>query len=168
MYCVEDEDGAPGAFRACLDVGLARTSTGAKVFAALKGAVDGGLDIPHSERRFPGYDSESKSLNADVHREHIFGVHVANYMTSLQEEDEEAYKKHFSRFIKNGVTAASMEEMYKKAHKAIRADPSPKAKAAKKVTKKRWTAKKIGLVARQEKIAKAKQTFLDQLEQMKE
>merc|ERR1711862_237216 len=68
MYCVEDEDGAPGAFRACLDVGLARTSTGAKVFAALKGAVDGGLDIPHSERRFPGYDSESKSLNADVHR----------------------------------------------------------------------------------------------------
>ena len=68
-----------------------------QVFAALKGAVDGGLDIPHSEKRFPGYDSESKSLNADVHREHIFGVHVANYMTSLQEEDEEAYKKHFSR-----------------------------------------------------------------------
>ena len=32
MYCVEDEDGAPGAFRACLDVGLARTSTGAKVY----------------------------------------------------------------------------------------------------------------------------------------
>merc|ERR1712147_242315 len=29
----------PGAFRACLDVGLARTSTGAKVFAAMKGAV---------------------------------------------------------------------------------------------------------------------------------
>merc|ERR1719362_1688594 len=41
----------------------------AKVFAALKGAVDGGLDIPHSEKRFPGYDSESKSLNADVHRD---------------------------------------------------------------------------------------------------
>merc|ERR1712215_600306 len=48
MYCVEDNDDGPGAFRACLDVGLARTSTGAKVFAALKGAVDGGLDIPHS------------------------------------------------------------------------------------------------------------------------
>merc|ERR1711879_527186 len=136
MYCVEDEDGAPGAFRACLDVGLARTSTRAKVFAALKGAVDGGLDIPHSEKRFPGYDSESKELNADAHREHIFGQHVANYMTSLQEEDEEAYKKHFSRFIKNGVTAASIEEMYKKAHAAIRADPSPKGKVDKKVTKK--------------------------------
>lgn len=69
------------------------------MFAALKGAVDGGLDIPHSEKRFPGYDSESKELNADVHRQHIFGLHVANYMTSLQEEDEEAFKKHFSRWV---------------------------------------------------------------------
>merc|ERR1719206_742604 len=25
-----------------------------------------------SEKRFPGYDSEAKSLNADVHRAHIF------------------------------------------------------------------------------------------------
>merc|ERR1711997_59284 len=148
MYCVEDEDGAPGAFRACLDVGLARTSTGAKVFTALKGAVDGGLDIPHSEKRFPGYDSESKELNADVHRQHIFGLHVAEYMKSLQEEDEEQFKKHFSRFIKNGVTADSMEGMYTKAHAAIRADPSPKAKVDKKVEKKRWTAKKIGLSGR--------------------
>ena len=31
MYAVEDNDDGPGAFRACLDVGLARTSTGAKV-----------------------------------------------------------------------------------------------------------------------------------------
>ena len=68
-----------------------------QVFAALKGAVDGGLDIPHSEKRFPGYDSESKELNADVHRQHIFGLHVAEYMKSLQEEDEEQFKKHFSR-----------------------------------------------------------------------
>merc|ERR1719205_107312 len=44
MYGVEDNDDGPGAFRACLDVGLARTSTGARVFAAMKGAVDGGLD----------------------------------------------------------------------------------------------------------------------------
>jgi len=168
MFYVEDQDGGPGAFRACLDVGLARTSTGAKVFAALKGAVDGGMDIPHSEKRFPGYDNESKELNADVHREHIFGIHVANYMTSLQEEDEEAYKKHFSRFIKNGVTAANMEAMYQKAHAAIRADPSQKKPADKKVTKKRWTAKKIGYDARKAKVAKAKEEFLNQLEQMKE
>merc|ERR1712183_1104251 len=168
MYNVEDNDDGPGAFRACLDVGLARTSTGAKVFAALKGAVDGGLDIPHSEKRFPGYDSEGKELNADVHRQHIFGLHVSDYMRHLQEEDEEQFKKHFSRFIKNGVTADSMEGMYKNAHAAIRADPSPKAKVDKKVEKKRWTAKKIGLSGRQAKIATQKKEFLAQLEQMKE
>jgi hypothetical protein len=30
-FMIEDVDDGPGAFRACLDVGLARTSTGAKV-----------------------------------------------------------------------------------------------------------------------------------------
>merc|ERR1712062_847842 len=56
---IEDLDDGPGAFHACLDVGLARTSTGARVFGAMKGAVDGGLDIPHSTKRFPGYDKEA-------------------------------------------------------------------------------------------------------------
>ena len=42
---VEDQDDGPGAFHACLDVGLARTSTGARVFGAMKGAVDGGKHI---------------------------------------------------------------------------------------------------------------------------
>jgi len=168
MYAVEDNDDGPGAFRACLDVGLARTSTGAKVFAAMKGAVDGGLDIPHSEKRFPGYDAESKELNADVHRAHIFGGHVADYMRHLIEEDEDAYKKQFSRYIKNGVTADGMEDMYKKCHAAIRKDPSPKAKAESKVTKKRWNAAKIGLAARKAKVEKTKAEFLAQIEEQKE
>ena len=37
----------PGAFRCYLDVGLMRTTTGARVFGAMKGTVDGGLNIPH-------------------------------------------------------------------------------------------------------------------------
>lgn len=54
-----------------------------RVFAAMKGAVDGGIDIPHSTRRFPGYDDEAKEFNAEVHRKHIMGVHVADYMKQL-------------------------------------------------------------------------------------
>ena len=46
-YNVENIDGQPGAFQCYLDVGLARTSTGARIFAALKGAADGGLHVPH-------------------------------------------------------------------------------------------------------------------------
>ena len=107
-YMVEDAAEGPGAFRASLDTGLARTSTGARVFGAMKGAVDGGIDIPHSTKRFPGYDDEAKEFNAEVHRKHIFGVHVADYMRHLLEDDEEAYKRQFSAYIKNGVTADSV------------------------------------------------------------
>lgn len=60
-----------------------------------------------STKRFPGYDPESKEFNAEVHRKHIMGVNVSEYMSLLMEEDEDAYKKQFSRFIKNGVTPDS-------------------------------------------------------------
>lgn len=46
-YNVEALDEGPGAFKCYLDVGLMKTSTGARVFGAMKGAVDGGLNIPH-------------------------------------------------------------------------------------------------------------------------
>ena len=46
-YNVEDNMEGPGAFRAFLDVGLTRTTTGNRVFAAMKGAADGGIDVPH-------------------------------------------------------------------------------------------------------------------------
>ena len=118
-YNVESIDGQPGAFTCYLDAGLARTTTGNKVLGALKGAVDGGLSIPHSTKRFPGYDSESKEFSAEVHQKHIMGQNVADYMRYLIEEDEDAYKKQFSQYIKNNVTPDMMEEMYKKAHAAI-------------------------------------------------
>lgn len=46
-YHVESVDDGPAAFRCYLDIGLNRTTTGARVFGAMKGAVDGGLEIPH-------------------------------------------------------------------------------------------------------------------------
>lgn len=46
-YNVEAMGSGPRPFRCFLDVGLARTTTGNRVFAVMKGAVDGGLDIPH-------------------------------------------------------------------------------------------------------------------------
>ncbi len=73
-------------FRCFLDTGLKRTSTGAKVFAALKGACDGGLDIPHNEKRFVGYDKDSKELDTDVLQRYLTGGHVSEYMESLEEE----------------------------------------------------------------------------------
>lgn len=60
--------------------------------------------IFYSTKRFPGYDPESKEFNAEAHRKHIMGINVSEYMSYLMEEDEDTYKKQFSRFIKNGVT----------------------------------------------------------------
>lgn len=48
-----------------------------QVFAALKGALDGGLDVPHSEKRFVGYNKEEKSLDSEVLRKYIMGGHVS-------------------------------------------------------------------------------------------
>merc|ERR1712168_1464491 len=70
-YNVESVDDGPAAFRCYLDTGLNRTSTGAKVFGALKGAVDGGLDIPHSVSRFPGYDNEGDKFTATTSLERM-------------------------------------------------------------------------------------------------
>ncbi|KAK2414001.1 60S ribosomal protein L5 [Trifolium repens] len=78
-YSVEPAD-SRRPFRALLDVGLVKTTTGNRVFGALKGALDGGLDIPHSDKRFAGFDKEKKELDAEVHRKYIFGGHVAAYM----------------------------------------------------------------------------------------
>lgn len=86
-------------FQLILDIGLARSSTGARIFGALKGAVDGGCYIPHSENRFPGYDKESKELDANLHRDRIYGVHVAEYMKILRDSNKEAYERQFSKFI---------------------------------------------------------------------
>jgi len=122
----EDDDANP--LTAYLDVGLARTTTGNNVFGALKGAVDGGLNVPHSERRFPGWDASANDgegdYNPEVHRDRIFGKPLADYMNLLKEENEEAYAKQFSRYIKAGITGEQLEDIYTKAHEAIRADPS--------------------------------------------
>ncbi|RWR71910.1 60S ribosomal protein L5-like protein [Cinnamomum micranthum f. kanehirae] len=45
-----------------------------------KGALDGGLDIPHSDKRFAGYNKDDKQLDAEAHRKYILGGHVASYM----------------------------------------------------------------------------------------
>ncbi|XP_028334082.1 60S ribosomal protein L5-like [Physeter macrocephalus] len=131
-YNVESTDGQPGAFTCYLDAGLARTTTGNKVFGALKGAVNGGWSIPHSTTGFPGYDSESTEFNAEVHQKHIVPQNVADYMRDLI-EDEDTYKKQFSQYIKNNVTPDMMEEMYKKAHAAIREYPVNEEKPEKEV-----------------------------------
>lgn len=122
--------------------------------------------IPHSTKRFPGYDTEEDKFDAETHCKYIFGGNVAEYMEKLKEDDEEAYAKQFSQYIKHGVDGASMEAMYEKCHEAIRAAPGHvKVENAKSAEKKVWGRTRLGLAARKDRIRQKKASFLHALEQ---
>jgi large subunit ribosomal protein L5e len=138
---IETDDGERRPFKAFLDVGLVRTSTGNRVFAAMKGASDGGIFIPHSDRRFPGYDIEDETLDAETLKNYIVGGHVSEYMENLADEDEERYKSQFVKYIENEIDAGDLEEIYTDAHKAIREDPfKADENAGPKKSKAEWKA----------------------------
>jgi len=122
-YYVDEVNDDKRPFRALLDVGCKATTTGCRVFGALKGAADGGLDVPHSEKRFPGYDRDGKEYDADMHRERIFGGHVGEYMEYLEEEDNQKYKEHFAKYIEHSNEADGLEDLYEAVHEKIREDP---------------------------------------------
>jgi len=141
-YHVEDEESDQRPFKAILDVGRQSTTVGARLWGALKGAVDGGLHVPHTQKNFPGYKpAEEKGAEAEydheAHKERIFGKHVQEYMEMLQEEDPTKYEAHFSRFLKDGIEPDGLEEVYSKAHAAIRANPEYEPKEKKNLTHER-------------------------------
>ena len=74
---------------AILDIGLNRATPGARVFAALKGAVEAGLEIPHGEEILPS-DERAK------------GAHIAAYnknagdIVSNVEQVADAIKKEMA------------------------------------------------------------------------
>lgn len=127
-FHVEEEDNERRPFKVILDVGLIRTIPGSRVFGILKGAVDGGLHIPHSVKNFPGYKEPEErggdyEYDASAHLERILGNHVTEYMEMLSEEDPERYKVAFSKFIANEIEPDGVEDMYKECHAKIREDP---------------------------------------------
>ncbi|GKD09246.1 60S ribosomal protein L5-like protein, partial [Tanacetum coccineum] len=124
------------------------------------GALDGGLDIPYSEKRFAGFNKDGKQLDAEVHRKYIYGGHVAVlhevlfiWMQTLMEDEPEKYQTHFSEYIKAGVEPDSIEEVYKKVHAAIRANPNPEKTVRQPPTEhKRYNLKKLTYDQRRQKL----------------
>ncbi len=75
---------------AVLDIGLNEPVKGARVFAALKGALDAGMEIPHSEEILPDEDR-------------IRGIHIASWAKELSENNPEFYNRQFSLYLKRGL-----------------------------------------------------------------
>jgi large subunit ribosomal protein L5e len=111
-------------FRAYLDIGIKTASRGAKVFAAMKGASDGGMDIPHNHKKFPGYDPDAKSYEPEEFKSRIMGGHIAEYMEMMEEDDEENYKKVFASYHDAEIGCDDLEGLYESVHANIREDPS--------------------------------------------
>lgn len=92
-----------GITEAVLDMGLRPPVKGSKVFAALKGVVDAGLNIPHSESILP---DESR----------IKGEHIAAYAESLDEAEAE---KRFSKYFEKGISPKRLPEHFEEIKKKI-------------------------------------------------
>jgi large subunit ribosomal protein L18 len=88
---------------AVLDIGLKSPTKGTKVFAALKGAVDSGLNIPHGESVLPD-DSRIK------------GEHVAKYAESLSEDE---LNNKFGAYLKNGLSPKDLPDHFEKIKQKI-------------------------------------------------
>lgn len=73
-----------GIKEAILDIGLKKATKGSRIFAALKGGIDAGLEVPHSETMLP---EEPRTT----------GQHIANYariLSSSKETSPTAFKKY--------------------------------------------------------------------------
>jgi len=90
-------------------------------------------------------------------------------MKNLLDEDESAFKRQFSRFIKEGIGADNVEAIYKKSHSAIRANPEAqkKQKDTSKIPQKRWNLKKLTGKVRKHHVVQRKKAHLKEVENKK-
>jgi len=103
---------AGGISTAVLDIGVHSKDAGSRIFAAAKGAVSGGLTIPHDESAMPS-------------PERVKGQHVADYSKSLSSEPE-VYKKFFSRYLKQKLKPEDLEAHFNETETKIMT-PTPEA-----------------------------------------
>lgn len=100
---------AAGKDKAIFDIGLFEGLRGSRMFSVLKGAVDAGLDIPHSEKAFPS-------------EERLTGSHIAGYAAELKKNNKEKYDKYFSAYIKAKIDPESIAKLFEETKKKILAD----------------------------------------------
>lgn len=91
--------------RAVPDLGMYPSVKGSKLYAALKGAVDGGLHIPMDVKIAP----DAKRLR---------GEHVAHW-AGIVKKDDAKYKKMFSRYLKHGLAPENLPTHFDEVKKKL-------------------------------------------------
>jgi large subunit ribosomal protein L18 len=98
---------AQGVKEVILDIGLHSPSKGARVFAMLKGVLDAGVHVPHSEEKLPD-------------EKRIQGEHIAKYAASLASNPEE-YQSKFSKYLEQKLPPEDLPKHFAKVKKEISA-----------------------------------------------
>ena len=111
---------ANGVEKAFLDIGLHIPSKGTRVFAAMKGVVDAGVEVPHSEDILP-----------DEGR--ISGQHIADYGSQLSSEPE-VYQQRFSKSLKSAARPEKLSEHFSEVKEKITSSFEKKVKGKKDET----------------------------------
>jgi len=98
---------ASGVTEAILDIGLHARGPGSRIFAAAKGAVDGGLAVPHDVSALPK-------------KERIQGEHVEGYSKRLATETER-YKKYFSSYLNRKLKPEDLSSHFREVEAKVKA-----------------------------------------------
>lgn len=89
---------AKGVNNAILDIGLSARGPGSRIFAAAKGALDGGLVIPINKKALPSEDR-------------LHGNHIVNY-SKLISTQPEAHRKQFSKYLKSNLKPEELQDNF--------------------------------------------------------
>jgi len=108
---------------AVLDIGLYASTTGNRLYSALKGVLDGGLEVSHSGEILPN-------------PERLAGKHVSEYAEKLKSSSPSRYKKVFSFYLKNKIDPKDMSEIFEQTKKKILKVKTEKGKEVKKTSPK--------------------------------
>ena len=82
---------------AILDIGLTNSIKGSKIYSALKGVLDAGLNVPCSKEMLPNEDS-------------IKGAKIVDYAKKLLERGK--YDKIFSSCVKKGIKVEDLPKHF--------------------------------------------------------
>lgn len=100
------------------DIGLTQPTKGARIFAAMKGVVDAGVNVPHSTEKLPS-------------EERLKGQHIANYAETLSSEAE-LYERTFSCYLKAKVPPEKIPKQFEVTKEKILSLPKKQKETKKK------------------------------------
>jgi len=123
---------ASGMKEAVLDLGLHAPTKSSRVFAALKGALDAGLMIPHDENKLPD-------------EKRVQGLHVSEYAKQLS-STLDSYQKRFAEQLSRGLRPEEITEHFsqvkQKISSALQKVEAPEKREKRKKPPKEETEKK--------------------------